>query len=98
LTAFYKTRPPGKRPDPVERAAKVVAMTLKPPPHEATHWTARAMAKVSGLAVSMVQSIWKAHGLAPHRWRSFKRYNDPAFAEKLHAMIASVRCANASEA
>lgn len=48
-----KTRPPGKRPVPVERAAKVVAMTLKPPPHG----TARAMAKVSGLAVSTVQSI-----------------------------------------
>lgn len=82
-----KTRPPGKPPVPIDRAAKVVAMTLKPPPHEATHWTARAMAKVSGLAVSTVQAIWKAHGLAPHRWRSFKLSNDPAFAEKLHAIV-----------
>ena len=40
-----KTRPPGKAPVPDERAAKVVEMTLKPPPHEATHWSARAMAK-----------------------------------------------------
>jgi transposase len=82
-----KTRPPGKPPVPDERTAKVVAMTLKPPPHEATHWTARAMAKVAGLAVSTVQGIWKAHGLAPHRWRSFKLSNDPAFAEKLHAIV-----------
>lgn len=36
-------------------------------PFEATHWTARAMAKIAGLAVFTVQKIWKAHGLAPHR-------------------------------
>jgi transposase len=82
-----KTRPPGKPPVPDERAGNVVEMTLKPPPHEATHWTARAMAKAVGLAVSTVQGIWKAHGLAPHRWRSFKLSNDPAFTEKLHAIV-----------
>jgi transposase len=82
-----KTRPPGRAPVPDERVAKVVAATLKPPPHEATHWTARAMAKATGLAVSTVQGIWKAHGLAPHRWRSFKLSNDPAFSEKLHAIV-----------
>jgi transposase len=62
-------------------------MTLIPPPHEATHWTARAMAMLVGLAVSTVQDIWKAHGLAPHRWRAFKLSNDPAFAEKLHDVV-----------
>ena len=36
------------------------------------------MAKATGLAVSTVQGIWKSHGLAPHRWRSFKLSNDPA--------------------
>jgi transposase len=82
-----KTRPPGTAPIPDDRSASVVAMTLKPPPHEATHWTARAMAGVAGLAVSTVQKIWKAHGLAPHRWRSFKLSNDPAFAEKLHDVV-----------
>ncbi|MEL6189055.1 MAG: helix-turn-helix domain-containing protein, partial [Myxococcota bacterium] len=82
-----KTRPPGKPPVPHEHAGRVVEMTLEPPPHEATHWTARAMAKTVGLAVSTVQGIWKAHGLAPHRWRRFKLSNDPAFAEKLHAIV-----------
>ena len=67
--------------------AEVVRLTLEPPPHEATHWTARAMAKAVGLAVATVQKIWKAHGLAPHRWRSFKLSNDPAFAEKLHDVV-----------
>ncbi len=40
-----------------------------------------------GLAVLTVQSIWNAHGLAPHRWRSFKLSNDPAFAEKLTEIV-----------
>ena len=82
-----KTRPPGTAPVADDRAAAIVRMTLKPPPHEATHWTARAMAKTVGLAASTVQKIWKAHGLAPHRWRAFKLSNDPAFAEKLHAIV-----------
>ena len=44
------------------------------------------MAKLVRLAVSTVQNIWKAHGLAPHRFRAFKLSNDPAFAEKLEAI------------
>ena len=82
-----KSRPPGTPPVPKERAQEVVRLTLGPPPHEATHWTGRAMAKAVGLAVSTVQEIWKAHGLAPHRWRRFKLSNDPAFAEKLHDVV-----------
>ena len=39
-----RTRPPGRAPVPGERTA-VVRLTLEPPPHEATHWTARAMAR-----------------------------------------------------
>jgi transposase len=45
------------------------------------------MAKVAGLAVSTVQRIWRAHSLAPPRWRRFKLSNDPAFVEKLHAVV-----------
>ena len=82
-----KTRPPGKAPVAPERVEELVRLTLAPLPHEATHWTARAMAKTVGLAVSTVQKIWKAHGLAPHRWRRFKLSNDPAFAEKLHDVV-----------
>jgi transposase len=82
-----KTRPPGKPPIVAERVEEVVRRTLAPPPHEATQWTARSIAEACGLAVSTVQNIGKAHGLAPHRWRSFKLSNDPAFAEKLHAIV-----------
>jgi transposase len=72
---------------PAKQVAELVRLTLAPPPHEATHWTAQAMAKVVGLAVSTVQNIWKAHGLAPHRFRAFKLSTDPAFAEKLEAIV-----------
>ena len=46
-----KTRPPGKAPVAADRVASVVRLTLASLPHEATHWTARAMAEASGLAV-----------------------------------------------
>jgi transposase len=82
-----RTRPPGKAPIPDDRVAEVVRLTLAPPPHEATHWTVRAMAKTVGMAVSTVQDIWKTHGLAPHRWRAFKLSNDPAFVSKLEDIV-----------
>jgi len=82
-----RSRPPGKPPVADDKTATIVAMTLEPPPFEATHWTARAMANVAGLAVSTVQKIWKTHGLAPHRWRRFKLSNDPGFAGKLRDVV-----------
>ena len=82
-----KTRPPGIAPLEAELIDKVVALTLEPPVHEATHWTVRAMAKAVGIAASSVVKIWHDHGLAPHRWRSFKLSNDKAFAEKLHDVV-----------
>jgi transposase len=82
-----KTRPPGKPPIAEARVSEVLRLTQDPPPHEATHWTARAMAKAVGMGIATVQKIWKSHGLAPHRWRTFKLSNDPAFAEKLHDIV-----------
>lgn len=68
-----KTRPPGIAPLETALVDQVVALTLEPPDHEATHWTVRAMAKAVGIAASSVVKIWHEHGLAPHRWRRFKR-------------------------
>jgi transposase len=82
-----KTRPPGITPLDAALVDKVLALTLEPPSHEATHWTVRAMAKAFGIAASSVVKIWHDHGLAPHRWRSFKLSNDKAFAEKLHDVV-----------
>ena len=62
-------------------------MTLTDAPGETTHWTADMMAKVSGISASAVRTIWKKHGLQPHRYRQFKLSNDPKFADKLHDVV-----------
>lgn len=82
-----RTRPPGLAPLNRDLVDRIVALTLEPPPHEATHWTVRAMAETVGIAPSSVVKIWHDHGLAPHRWRSFKLSNDKAFAEKLRDVV-----------
>jgi transposase len=78
-----KARKPGKAPIPAETVARVVALTCADPPHQATHWTGRAMARATGISLSSVQRIWQAHHLQPHRVRTFKRSRDPRFADKL---------------
>src|ERR1700756_382121 len=82
-----KTRKPGKAPIAPETTAQVVALTCTEPPHQATHWTGRAMAKAIGISVGSVQRIWRAHKLQPHRRRTFKRSRDPRFATKLTDIV-----------
>ena len=82
-----KTRPSRVRPLGQEVIDRVVALTATEPPHAATHWTGAAMAKATGISVSSVQRIWKAHGLAPHRMRQFKLSNDPEFVPKLRDIV-----------
>ncbi len=82
-----KTRPSRIPPLPIETIDRVVALTNQTPPHEATHWTAPAMAQAVGISPSSVRRIWKAHGLQPHRVRNFKLSNDPKFAEKLKDVV-----------
>ena len=45
------------------------------------------MAKATGISVTSVQRIWRAHGLQPHRVRQFKLSNDPQFAAKLEDIV-----------
>src|SRR5216684_1959024 len=82
-----KTRKPGKAPLGPEVAKRVVALTLKAPPSETTHWTGAMMAKASGISVSAVQRIWRAHGLRPHKIEQFKLSNDPKFVDKLRDVV-----------
>jgi transposase len=82
-----KTRGPGKTPLAQPVIDRVITLTGQPPPGEATHWTAAAMAKAAGISLSSVQRIWKAHGLKPHQVRTFKLSKDPAFATKLRDIV-----------
>jgi hypothetical protein len=65
----------------------VLDLALGPPPGEATHWTGRMLAKAAGVSFRSVQRILEAHQLAPHRVRTFKLSNGPAFAEKLKDIV-----------
>ena len=82
-----KTRPSRIPPLGADVADRVIALTLTDPPVEATHWTAAMMAEKTGISVSSVQRIWRAHGLEPHRVRQFKLSNDPKFIDKLRDVV-----------
>ena len=82
-----KTRPPGTAKLATATVAKILALTCSEPPGQVTHWTGRAMAKAVGISLRSVQRIWDAHHLQPHRRRTFKRSNDPAFAEKVGDIV-----------
>src|SRR5919106_1360420 len=81
------TRPAGKPALPVAAIERGVEVTLADPPGEATHWTGRAMAKAAGVSHRRVQRIWAAHGLKPHRVKTFKLSNDPQFAAKVQDVV-----------
>jgi transposase len=81
------SRPPGKKPLPKSVVERVVHMTLHELPPDATHWSARRLAKAVGIGHGAVQKIWAAHGLKPHLVRRFKLSNDPEFVEKLRDVV-----------
>ena len=82
-----KTRPPGKPRLPDETVRRVLDLTLSEPLGETTHWTGRMMARASGVSLRSVQRIWAAHGLEPHRIRTFKLSRDPQLAERLKDVV-----------
>jgi transposase len=82
-----KTRPPRIAPLAQATIDRAVALTATDPPHEATHWTAAAMAAAAGISSSSVLRIWRAHKLRPHRVRTFKLSNDPQFVTKLRDIV-----------
>jgi len=61
----------------------IVSKTTQEKPEAATHWSTRTMAKAVGVSKYAVQRVWVAHGLKPHRMKTFKVSNDPQFVEKL---------------
>jgi len=66
---------------------KVLDMTLQQKPAHATHWSTRSMAAAAGISEASVRRIWHAHGLKPHRVRTFKLSRDPEFTEKLKDIV-----------
>jgi len=69
------------------RVTKVVEMTTRQKPDNATQWSTRTMAAAAGVSEATVRRIWHAHGLKPHLVRTFKVSNDPEFAQKLDTIV-----------
>ncbi len=70
-----------------EKVKAVVEATLHTTPLDSTHWSTRTMAEVQGISHSTVQRIWDAHGLQPHRVKTFKLSKDKRFEEKLADVV-----------
>src|SRR5215211_4236155 len=58
-----RTRPARIPPLPQAAIDRVIELTAAEPPHEATHWTASAMAAATGISPSSVLRVWRAHKL-----------------------------------
>jgi len=82
-----KTRPARKKPLSAHTKLAVIEKTATQKPVNATHWSARTMAKAVGLSHRSVQRIWAEAGLKPHLVRTFKLSNDPKFAEKVTDIV-----------
>ncbi len=65
----------------------IVERTLHTLPPDATHWSTRTLAKELGVSHSTVARVWEAHGLQPHRIKTFKLSKDKHFREKLTDVV-----------
>jgi transposase len=85
LAGIGKDAPRGGRPavGRAALAAEIIRKTTTEKPRGGTHWSTRTLAAELGTSASMVQRVWKANRLQPHRVKTFKVSNDPRFAEKL---------------
>ena len=70
-----------------EKVKSIVEATLHAKPQDSTHWSTRTMAKAQGVSHTTVQRIWDAHGLQPHRVKTFKLSRDKRFEEKLTDVV-----------
>jgi len=70
-----------------ELVKAIVKATLETKQPDATHWSTRSMAAKFGVSHMTVARIWDAHGLRPHRVRTFKLSRDPQFVEKLTDVV-----------
>src|SRR4030043_1981483 len=89
LTGLSEDAPHGLSPRRLnaEKGKAIVEATLHTKPKDSTHWSTRTMAKAQGVSHATVQRIWDAHGLQPHRVKTFKLSTDKHFEEKLTDVV-----------
>jgi transposase len=72
---------------PDAKVAQILTATVETQPQGATHWNTRSMAKAQGGSPSTIQRLWSAHGLQPHRTKTFKLSTDPHYVEKMADVV-----------
>ena len=89
LAGLEKDAPrPGRLPRISQKKVSVIIeATLHTTPLQATHWSARTMAKAQGVSEATVRRIWKQHNLKPHLVETFKLSRDKQFLEKLYDVV-----------
>jgi transposase len=70
-----------------EDVERVIVKTLEDQPVNATHWSTRSMAQVTGMSQTAISRIWRAFGLKPHQTESFKLSPDPQFIDKVRDIV-----------
>jgi len=74
LAGIEKDAPRGGRPPEARTqiAHAIIEKTTREKPAEATHWSTQTLAKALGTSPAMVQRVWTANHLQPHRTKTFK--------------------------
>lgn len=80
-------RPGNPSPNRGELTERILEATTQTEPEHATQWSTRTLAKELGVSDTRVARVWRAHGLQPHRVKTFKVSNDPNFAEKVRDVV-----------
>lgn len=80
-------RPGNPSPDRAELTERILEATTQTEPEHATHWSTRTLAEELGVSDTRVARVWRAHGLQPHRVKTFKVSSDPHFAEKVRDVV-----------
>jgi transposase len=80
-SGLEKDAPRGGRPNDARREAerRIIELTTREKPKNATQWSVRTVAEKLGVSRGMVHRVWQANGLKPHLYRTFKLSNDPEF-------------------
>jgi transposase len=89
ITGLQKdaSRPGRTRTITDDQVKRVLEMTIRHQPANATHWSTRTMAAAAGISEASVRRIWHAHGLKPHLVRGFKLSRDIRFTEKVATIV-----------
>lgn len=80
-------RPGRPRTHDDEKVAELIRLVLQRRPENATHWSVRSVAAITGVSKSSVGRYFALFGLQPHRSKSFKLSTDPFFVEKVRDIV-----------